>query len=84
MAGIIPVQIGASPRDGPTTRAWFQRSAGSPVRARPCTSRPRGRVHPGLRGSRPKARYRGASCHPTSRKEGDDTGKIQTVKKGRR
>jgi len=62
---------------------------------RPCTSRPGGRVHPGLRGSRLNARYRGALCHQKrkeiilekyrrSRKEGDNTGKVQTVKKGRR
>ena len=30
---IIPAQIGASPHDGPTARAWIQRNAGSPISA---------------------------------------------------
>jgi len=30
---IIPAQVGASPHVGPTTRAWIQRNAGSPISA---------------------------------------------------
>jgi len=33
LAGIIPVQVGASPHVGPTMRAWIQRNAGSPISA---------------------------------------------------
>jgi len=31
LAGIIPAQVGASPHSGPTTGAWIQRNAGSPI-----------------------------------------------------
>jgi len=31
LAGIIPAQVGAFPHSGPTTGAWIQRNAGSPI-----------------------------------------------------